>query len=245
MRVFRSEMVHNYVDYSFGYAIYGRPDTPEEVQEALDQGFLPYTGNKISVPNSYYLARSLRIHTKPFELSSENRRVLRKYGDSQVELRLQSISDYPWKEEDSLFCLEYAGERFSSDFPPKRLERIRLHSHLTHYLEIYIDNQRQALIFLHCGARGWHYWFAFLDLEAQRPLGKFAMLRTAQFAEENQKSHLYIGTCYGWHSLYKVRDFKTLSFFDGAEWKKDKKILKAWCKSDENHPFTDRLKRES
>jgi len=245
MQIIRSEMVHNYADYSFGYAVYALPETLDEIQEALDKGFLPYTGDKSSVPNSYYLARSLRIHTYPFELSSENRRVLRKYEDSHLELRLQSISDYHWKEEDNLFCLKYTGERFSSTFPPERLERIRQHSHLTHYLEIYIDNQREALIFLHAGIRAWHYWFAFLKVKTERPLGKFAMLRTAQFAEEYKKSHLYIGTCYGRHSLYKVRDFKTLSFFDGDEWKEDKKLLKAWCKSDENHPFTDRLKRES
>jgi hypothetical protein len=237
-------MVYNYANYSFGYAIYARPDTLEDVQEALDQGFLPYTGNKLDLTDVYYMARSLRIHLQPLDLSSENRRVLRKYEDAEVVLKLHKVPDYSWKKEDTDFCIAYANERFSTDFTAERLGRIRQHRHLTHYLEICVDGTRQALIFLHCGSQGWHYWFAFLHLGATKPLGKFAMLRTAQLADEQDKSHLFIGTCYGAHSLYKVRDFKSISFYDGSAWLTDKKVLKAWCKSDENSELTDRLKRE-
>lgn len=244
MRVFRSEMALNYASYSFGYAIYAQSESQADGQEALENGFLPYTGEKLDLADLYYMARSLRIHLQPLELSSENRRVLRKYEDAEVDLNLHEVSDFAWQKEDTAFCVTYANERFSTDFTDERLDRIREHRHLTHYLEISIDGTRQALIFLHCGSQGWHYWFAFLHLDANRPLGKFAMLRTAQFADEQGMSHLYIGTCYGPHSLYKVRDFKSISFYDGSAWLTDKKVLKAWCKSDENSELIDRLKRE-
>ncbi len=244
MRVFRSEMGLNYANYSFGYAIYAQSESPADGQEALQNGFLPYTGQNLDLANVYYLARSLRIHLQTLELSSENRRVLRKYEEAKVKLKLHPILDFSWQSEDTDFCLTYANERFSTSFTADRLDRIRQHQHLTHYLEIHIDGERQALIFLHCGSQGWHYWFAFFCLDTTRPLGKYAMLRSAQLADERGLSHLYIGTCYGSHSLYKVRDFKSISFYDGSEWCTDKKKLKAWCKSDENCELTDRLKRE-
>jgi hypothetical protein len=36
-------------------------------------------------------------------------------------------------------------------------------------------------------------------------------------------------------SLYKVRDFKGLAFFDGNKWNNDMQFLKSKCKSD--HEF--------
>ncbi|NBB89165.1 MAG: hypothetical protein GVX96_05215 [Bacteroidetes bacterium] len=242
MRVFRSEMALNYASYSFGYAIYAQSESQADAEEALKNGFLPYTGDKLDKKDVYYLARSLRIHLHPMELSSENRRVLRKYEGAEVEIQLIQKSDFKWGKADSDFCITYARDRFSTAFTIDRLDRIRQHSHLTHYLEIKIDGERQALIFLHAGSVSWHYWFAFLGLDTSRPLGKFAMLRAAQFADEQGKSHLYIGTCYGAHSLYKVRDFKRISFYEGSQWCTDKKTLKAWCKSDENCDLIDRLK---
>ena len=244
MRVFRSEMGLNYANYSFGYAIYAQSESPADGQEALQNGFLPYTGQNLDLTDVYYLARSLRIHLQPLILSSENRRVLRKYEDAEVKLKLQKLSDFSWTSVDTEFCLTYANERFSTSFSADRLDRIREHRHLTHYLEITIDGERQAFIFLHCGSKGWHYWFAFLNLDTTKQLGKFAMLRSAQLADEENKTHLYIGTCYSPHSLYKVRDFKSISFYDGSDWCTDKKTLKAWCKSDENSDLIDRLKRE-
>jgi arginine-tRNA-protein transferase len=244
MHIFRSEMGLNYAAYSFGYAIYGQSEISSDGQKLLSKGFLPYTGDKLDKKDVYYLARSLRIHLDPLELSSENRRILRKFEPSGVKVQLHPASEFNWKEEDTHFCLTYANERFSTSFSATRLDRIRQHQHLTHYLEIHIDGKRKALIFLHCGSEGWHYWFAFFYLDTKRPLGKFAMLRSAQLADEQGLSHLYIGTCYGAHSLYKVRDFKSISFFTGSEWSTDKKKLKAWCKSDENCELIDRLKRE-
>lgn len=244
MRVFRSEFVQNYNTYSFGYAIYAQHERSGDGEKALESGFLPYTGDEASLSDIYYMARSLRLHLGPLELSSENRRVLRKYQDEHTEFRLVDKSAYNWTPEDTNFCLTYARKRFSTDLSPNRLERIRDHAHLTHFAELEINGIRQALLFLHCGSTAWHYWFAFLQTDTQRPLGKFSMLRAAQEADEKNIDYMYLGTCYGKHSLYKVRDFSSISFFDGTVWNTNKKQLKKWCKYDENTDVTDRLKRE-
>ena len=51
-------------------------------------------------------------------------------------------------------------------------------------------------------------------------------------AKENNKKYVYLGTCYGEKSLYKVRDFKGIEFFDGSRWTDDINNLKSKCKND-------------
>ena len=46
------------------------------------------------------------------------------------------------------------------------------------------------------------------------------------------KKYIYLGTCYGEDSLYKVRDFKGIEYFDGNEWIDDIEKLKSLCKID-------------
>jgi hypothetical protein len=238
-------MAHNYAEYSFGYTVYAKAEGGELPEHLLRKGFLPYTGGQIEEEDLYYLARSLRIGLQPFPLSSENRRTLRKFEDFNIEEKIYSKADYLWTAEINAFCLDYAQERFSSPLSKERLQSIREHAHLSHYLEFRRDGQLMALIFLSCSEKAWHYWFAFLDLKIERPLGKWAMTRTAQIASDQDVEFLYVGTCYGTHSLYKVRDFGTTSFFEGTQWLTDKKLLKNWCKTDTNVSLSDRLKRDT
>ena len=51
-------------------------------------------------------------------------------------------------------------------------------------------------------------------------------------AKKKNKEFVYLGTCYGEESLYKVRDFKGIEFFDGNNWVSDIDKLKYLCKSD-------------
>ena len=58
------------------------------------------------------------------------------------------------------------------------------------------------------------------------------MFSVIDWASEQGFDYVYLGTCYGEKSLYKVRDFKGLSFYDGNQWSDDMKLLKLKCKSD-------------
>jgi arginine-tRNA-protein transferase len=60
------------------------------------------------------------------------------------------------------------------------------------------------------------------------------MFSVIKWAADNNLEHVYLGTCYGEKSLYKVRDFKGLRFFDGNKWNDDMKLLKRKCKSDKS-----------
>jgi hypothetical protein len=58
------------------------------------------------------------------------------------------------------------------------------------------------------------------------------MFSVIDWAKQQNLQEVYLGTCYGEKAMYKMRDFKGLSFFDGNEWNADMKLLKSKCKTD-------------
>lgn len=211
----------------------------------LAMGYLPYTGLPHLKENSYYLARSLRVKTSPFHLSSENRRVFRKFKDIKIECTLIEKTSFAWTQENIDFCLHYANSRFSTTFSRERFQHILDHNHSNKLIRLDLEGQLVGLILLGADDTAWHYWFAFFSLDhfSGLPFGKWAMTKSLELADQNGVQYVYLGTCYGAHSLYKVRDFNGISYFDGNQWSGDAKALKALCKQDQNTDITDLIKK--
>lgn len=244
MKQFRSEFSINYQSYSFGYTLYAVRESDESRAQLMENGFLPYSGEHRLRENSYYLARSLRVSTSNLQLSSENRRVIQKFETFDLEWNFQKKDAYQLCKEDSLFCQRYADDRFSKSFSEKRLLEILTHDHCTHVCHITYRQKTVAILFLACETEAWHYWFAFfttgefMDL----PLGKWCMTGFLQKANEQKIPFTYLGTCYTPSSLYKVRDYDGISYFDGNLWVNNKERLKQLCKNEQISDVTDRIK---
>ena len=58
------------------------------------------------------------------------------------------------------------------------------------------------------------------------------MYKSIELSKEWGLQEVYLGTCYGEKAMYKMRDFKGLSYFDGNIWQTDMKKLKQKCKTD-------------
>jgi len=81
---FSSEHAFHYDSYTFGYACYASRIGDEPLDEIYVQGFLPYSGNPdLSSELIFYRARSGRVNLASFELSSENRRIIKKMADKK------------------------------------------------------------------------------------------------------------------------------------------------------------------
>ncbi len=120
------------------------------------------------------------------------------------------------------------------------------HDHCTHVCHIQHKQDTAAILFLACEAEAWHYWFAFFTTErfADLPLGKWSMTNFLVQANEQQIPFAYLGTCYMPASLYKVRDYNGISYFDGNMWVSDKDRLKQLCKNEQISDVTDRIKTQ-
>ena len=231
MKIFYSENNVDYSSYTFNYAIYCVKETQEELPAIYDKGFLPYTGNILLDKNIFYLARSLRIDLDRFEDSSENRRVNRKIADLDIQLEVISKSDFDINDSTFVkYCADYAADRFSGNSMPEERLRYVLNSELaTHIIRFYNTDQTMGYVIACMEGGMLHYWYAFFDTEYMKShsLGKWMMWRAIRWAKDEGKlQHVYLGTCYGHHSLYKVRDHKGLAFFDGSGWNQDAKLLK-------------------
>lgn len=246
MKIFRSESFVDYSTYTFNYAVYCIKEDQSDIPEIYNQGFLPYSNNIKLQLETYYLARSLRVDLDRFTDSSENRRVEKKILEINPSFKVIPISDFDMDQEEFVnFCLDYGKKRFSEGLELERLKYILSAKSISHIFEFKVENKIVGYVITIIEDGTLHYWFSFFDLNYQKfSLGKHMMFSVINWAFKNNLKHVYLGTCYGEKSLYKVRDFKGLSFYDGNQWSNDMKLLKQKCKSDKSFT-TDYFKQDT
>lgn len=247
MKIFLSESITDYNTYTFNYAAYCIKESQVELPDIYAKGFLPYSNNIEIEPEIYYLCRSLRVDLATFVDSSENRRVNRKMEDFDIQIRAIPKADFDLESSAfQQFCFKYAAERFSNNaMSQERLDYILNRPSATHVIEYTSKGELLGYIWAVIEGSMLHYWYAFFETKylQSHPIGKWMMWRTIRWAKETGLSHIYLGTCYGTKSLYKVRDFKALEYFNGSFWSKDTKYLKQLCKTDAEERNADLFKQ--
>jgi len=241
MKIFRSESLVDYTTYTFNYAIYCRQDNADETTAVYRQGFLPYSNSlQLETPH-HYLARSLRAELDKFTPTSENRRVEKKMAELAPRLEVIDKKDFRRDKAFDKFCLDYAGVRFGGAFTPERFQYVYNWKYFNKIFRFTSQNgDLLGYVFAVMNDEILHYWFSFYDLKHSRlGLGKWMMYSVITWAKEKGLQEVYLGTCYGQKAMYKMRDFKGLSFFDGNAWNPDMKLLKAKCKSDDSFTADD------
>jgi arginine-tRNA-protein transferase len=234
MKIFRSESLVDYKTYSFNYTIYCRQDNTDETDEIYRLGFLPYSNDLQLTEPHYYLARSLRVNLDEFKPTSENRRVIKKISEINPVIKCIEKNNFNRSQSFDKFCLDYTSVRFGGAMPPERFDYI-YNWQLLNYIFEFSGQNKQLLGYVFAVITGeiLHYWFSFYDLQYSRlGLGKWMMYSVIDWAKQNGFKEVYLGTCYGEKAMYKMRDFKSLSFFDGNQWNTDMKLLKNKCKTD-------------
>ena len=241
MKIFKSESLVDYSSYTFNYAVYCLKENREDIPEIYDLGFLPYSNDPDLRREIYYLARSLRVNLVDFTDSSENRRVVKKITEMDPVMQVLPIAEFDVNEEQFVsFCKSFADERFSEQITEKRMHYILNNPSISHVFRFTLQGKTVGFVISIIEQGILHYWFSFFSLEHQTySLGKWMMFSVINWAKEQNLDHVYLGTCYGEKSLYKVRDFKGISFFDGNQWSKDIKLLKVKCKSDNSFSSDD------
>ncbi|MCL5090744.1 MAG: hypothetical protein M1514_01905, partial [Patescibacteria group bacterium] len=106
MKLFFGEFKPNYKNYYYPYQVWLLKEEGDEIEKIYQNGFLPIR-NK---PNVYYLSRNVRVNLSEFELSSENRRILKKTED--IESDLLWLHEFSYTAEVQKFCKGYSEKRF-------------------------------------------------------------------------------------------------------------------------------------
>ena len=246
MKIFRSESFVDYKTYTFNYATYCIKESQSELPSIYAQGFLPYSNNINLLEETYYLARSLRVDLSVFKESSENRRVSRKMEALEPSFEVIPIDEFDVEDvKFKSYCLDFANKRFSEPISSKRLDYILAAKSISHVFVFKIADKEVGYVISIIEQGILHYWFAFFDLDLQAyALGKWMMFSVINWAHEQKLNYVYLGTCYGEKSLYKVRDFKGIDYFDGNQWNNNIKMLKTKCKTDDQF-HSDEFKKDS
>jgi len=223
MKLFFSEFKPNYQKYHFPYQVWLLKESTDEIEKIYENGFLPIR----SVPNVYYLTRSLRVNLNKFEISSENRRILKKTEDFEADLL--PLAEFKYGPKIQKFCKEYMVKKFGEKSMTASGIRRIFKSGIFNYVFVWRERKNQKEIgygVCFISSSLLQYAHAFYNLEYfQRSLGARMILEAVNWAAKSGKKYIYLGTCYEESALYKT-EFKGVEFFNGFRWSENLEELK-------------------
>lgn len=222
MKLFFSEFKASYSKYFFPYQVWLLAEEGDSLEKIYEIGFLPMR----NLPGVYYLSRSLRVNLADFELTSENRRILKK--TEGFESKLISLNEFDYAPRVQKMCKDYANQRLGGIFSSASIKSIfsgKVYSHIFVFRNNH-DNEEVGYAVVRITDRIIQYAHSFYDLKyLSENLGARMMLEAVVWAKDNNKDKIYLGTCYEKNSLYKT-EYKGVEFYNGFGWSNNQEELK-------------------
>lgn len=174
--------------------------------------------------------RSVRVNLGSFELSSENRRVLKKF-DHEIELHDLPLKGFSWeilKKAKDFYDTKFGKDTFSSNKLKEILTTTNnnFNSVLTFKKHGKIDGYCICFLIYQNIA---HYAYPFYDLGLLNSnFGMYMMTRSVLFFKDNGYKYVYLGSYHDKKSFYKFQ-FKGIEWFDEKlnTWSSDTKKAKS------------------
>ncbi len=173
--------------------------------------------------------RSLRVNLSKFELSSENRRILKKV--SEFKKVGETLSEKISPEKKEIPYSEYNWEigKMAKDFYDKKFGEGIFSAQKTK--ELLTSDESNFNIILKYSDLGYaicylnkeifHYCYPFYDLEkSPKDMGLGMMTRAIVWAKEKGLKYVYLGSLQRPGDVYKLQ-FEGLEWFDGKRWQRD------------------------
>ncbi len=202
---------------------------PSKITYLYDSGFI-LTRKGVGVMQKI---RSLRIDLRKFELSSENRRILRKNESLNLEiLKLPLKDNYDWR----IHAMGYRfyKEKFGDNvMSANRIKSIVKEEDSSFNSILKFSNKDNILGYTICFILDGiiHYAYPFYDTSyISKSLGIGMMTKSIEYFKNKGFNFFYLGSVYSKESVYKLQ-FKGCEWFDkdnlsGSFWNEDLNILK-------------------
>ena len=210
----------------------------ENINSLYNEGFLFTREGR----GKMYQTRSVRIDLSKFELSSENRRVLKKIEDLRLKIEDLPMKNYNWeigKLAKDFYEIKFGKGIFSAnkikelltDKAKSNFNKLFVYSKISDF-RFQVSDYDSAEGHCICYDNGeiLHYCYPFYNLNSTiLNLGIGMMLQAIIWAKENNKKYVYLGSAKDAKARYKLQ-FKGLEWFDGKEWKTNLEELKQQIK---------------
>jgi arginyl-tRNA--protein-N-Asp/Glu arginylyltransferase len=172
--------------------------------------------------------RSLRINLSKFELSSENKRILRKTEELNLHLFPLPFTEYHWsvgKMGKDFYEQKFGDGTFSAN-KIKELLTEQTKSNFNTLFSYSVNTETLG----YCIARETdemiHYCYPFYDLSnSPKDMGLGMMTRAVVYGKEQRKKYVYLGSAQRSSDTYKLQ-FEGIEWFDGEKWTNDQETLK-------------------
>lgn len=175
--------------------------------------------------------RSVRIDLNKFELSSENRRVLRKTENIELNIIPLPHPDYDWRIAKMGFDF-YTNKFGKGTFSANKIKEILTSnkSNFNALLEYKLNgnDSDRAVGYAICFENNncLHYAYPFYNLDTETPnLGIGMMTKAIVWAKEKNKKFVYLGSAQNPSAIYKTQ-FSGFEWFDRKNWQSDIEELK-------------------
>lgn len=200
--------------------------TPENISSLYSEGFVFTREEKGSMDQT----RSVRIDLAQFELSSENRRILRKTDEIQMETIPLPYSDYHWSI--GKLAKDFYTEKFGDGtFSANKVKELLTDPDNSNFNLLFTYSYNKEIIgYAICYANEdmLHYSYPFYELSNVSQftnIGLGMMTKAIQWAKDNGKKYIYLGSAQRPTDTYKFQ-FEGIEWFDGEKWNDDFEKLK-------------------
>ncbi len=171
--------------------------------------------------------RSVRIDLSKFELSSENRRVLKKTDGLELQSIPLPYTDYNWQI--GKLAKDFYDDKFGvGTFSANKIKELLTEStsNFNRFFVYTLDNTPVGYCIAYENNDLLHYSYPFYDRATDiSNLGLGMMLRAIVHTQETSKKYIYLGSAQRPTDTYKLQ-FSGLEWFDGKNWSTDQEALK-------------------
>ncbi len=191
--------------------------SPENISNKYADGFV-FTRIEKGVMHQ---TRSVRIDLSKFEITSENRRILKKGEEIDMKEFPIPYVDYSW--EIGKVAKDFYDTKAGGAFSANKIKEILTTPHNFNTL-LSFNDLGYAICYKNDGMI--HYSYPFYDLEkSPKDMGLIMMTKSIVSAKEEGLQYVYLGSLQRPTDVYKLQ-FEGIEWFDGKEWKRDMEEVK-------------------
>lgn len=223
MQLFFREFPADYGKYQFPYQVLLRQDRDDDLARIYLSGFLPFRSQK----DWYYLARSTRVKLGKFELSSENRRILKKMEG--VTYTVQPVEQFVYDAGVQKLCAKFSASLGGKPISTAAIRKLFTGKANANAVMTFRQKEMNVIVgyvALVAHENFVHYAHPFVNVEIEDKNLNIGMMTMAiDWAKNQRKQFVFLGTCYTPGSLYKTQ-FEEFEYFDGVGWNGNLEMLK-------------------
>ena len=165
--------------------------------------------------------RSIRINLNKFELTSENRRILKKGESILINENPIPYSKYSW--EIGKIAKDFYDKKADGAFTANKIKEL-ITSEQNFNTLFSFSNIAYAICYKNKNIL--HYCYPFYDLEkSTKDMGLIMMLKAIQYANESKLKYIYLGSLQRVNDKYKLQ-FQGIEWFDKEKWSDDLEKVK-------------------